>query len=165
MAGTGNPSNRPLIVAVVITAAILVATSFFPITNLFARYLGEIVSAIQVFAVVVYILIIVKYSVDSGLIQDYNPQMSLARSTTDLFGPIFGLVTELLTIITYSHLSNLLLIGITFRKWSHQLSANGPNYLLLTSIAMFFLIISGLNISSRVNDARYYWGDLSKIDA
>jgi predicted lysophospholipase L1 biosynthesis ABC-type transport system permease subunit len=165
MAGTKDPSNRPLIVAIAITAAILVATSFLPVTSLLSRYLREIVIAIQIFAGVVYVLIIGKYSIDSGLIRDYNPQMSLARFTTSLLGPIFGLGTELLSVIAYSQLANLLLRGITFREWNHQLPTNGPNFWLLTLVAIFFLIIAVLNLLSRANDVRYYWSDLTEIEA
>lgn len=164
MEKTKDPSNRPLVIAGIITVGILVATSFLPVTQLLGQYLGEVVLTIQLFSVVAYLLIIGKYSVDSGLIRDYNPQMSFAKLITEFFGPLFGLGTELVSVIAYSQLSNLLFIGVTFREWNHQLATNGPNYWLLTLFAMFFLIVALLNLVSRINDTRYYWGDLSEIE-
>lgn len=164
MAGTRDPSNRPVAISVVVAVAIFLATSFISITNVLSRFLSEMVLAVQIFAGVTYFLIIVKYAVDSGLIYDYNPQMSLAKAITDIFGPVFGLAAELVTVVTYAQLSNLLFSGITFRNWKHQLPANGPNYWLLTLLAVFFLIIAVLNLLSRINDARYYWSDLSEIE-
>lgn len=158
-----SPSNLPIIAALSCTGIFVLATQLFPLIIFVNKYLRPAIRVLQIFTVIMYSLIIAKFSADSGLIRNYNPKKGTAEIIGSYGGPIWGLVGEIIQIVTYLQLGMLLMLGITFQRWSHGFATDGPNYWLLTILAILILLKALLDLTSRTNDLRYYWSDLAKI--
>ncbi|MFC4246495.1 hypothetical protein ACFOZ7_05720 [Natribaculum luteum] len=157
-----TPTNKPLVLAAAIVVAIWISRTYFPVFDIVEENIVFLARIVQGWAIVVYFLIIVKFTFDSGLINSYNPRERTAVTVAKYGGPIFGLFTELTRIITYSQISMLLFFGITFNGWNHNFSSTGANYWLLTALAVLVGILAIMDVGARSRDLRY-WSNVNEF--
>lgn len=116
---------------------------------------------LRALALGVYILLVLRFLQNEGLISEYDPQQRLAEIVSSYLGPVFVMVVELAQVLVYLQLSELLFRGITFNEWEHSLS--GPNIVLLTGLSLAVLIIALLNLFSRLRDIRHSWDNIAEV--
>lgn len=149
--------------ALVLVSLLAAAVHFLPIISIVSEYLESVVRFLQLAAVVVYLLILSKFAIDSELIRNYDPGEGSAAMIGRYGGPVGSLLTEVIQIVSFTQLGMLLFQGITFQEWNHTFSVNGPNYWLLTILAILISAKALFDLTSRADDLRYYWSDLAKL--
>lgn len=158
-----SPSNKPIILAIVLVGLLAAAVHFFLIINIAKENLESVVRVLQLAAIVIYLLILSKFTIDSELIRNYDPGEGSAAMIGRYGGPVGSLLAEVLQIVSFTQLGMLLFQGITFQEWDHNFSVNGPNYWLLTILAILISAKALFDLTSRADDLRYYWSDLAKL--
>ena len=162
MEKTSSSSKLPLIVAVSL-AAVVFFLSYESYFSTFAeRYLQDAVRAIQIYSLVIYGLIVYRFSQDNDLIRTFDSQQEFSSFLGDLGGPLFSLAAEYVQIFISLRISRLFLEGITLNEWEHGLT--GLDFWLVLGITLLIAVYGLITIVNRSRQLMHYWGgDIAEV--
>lgn len=157
-----SSSKLPIVLAIVLTAILFMLSYTSYVSNFAEEYLEDTVKLIQIFSLVVYILIVIRFSQDNDLIKTFNSQQKFSSFVGNLGGPLISLTAEYVQIIVALRISRLFLEGITLNKWEHGLT--GLDLWLVLGITLIIAIYGLITITNRTRQLVHYWGgDIAEV--
>lgn len=147
-------SVTPVVILIVVFLIILIV-SFLDFGGIIGQHISSIYDSLVIVTIAVYVVSTIGIVRSSELVSSTEPQTPLGMLGSRGIGPFGNILGEFLQVFGFLRASQLMIIGIIFNRWDHNLPT--INYIILVIVAFGLSFTALLTVFIRIRKICLDW--------